>query len=333
APACKMSLGLLVGLGLLLLAALFVNLPATLALFSTHLFTLQGIGLALLVGLVYLVGHVLRGLRWKLFLNPLGQVSTFKVLELSQLTAWLNFLLPMRTGEVARASALKRLANIPISQSLPTIAIDKVLDLLPALVILALVPLLRISMDVQLWLVLGLTGLVLLLLLLFSGLIVWKRPVALHVLHTMLLLFPQVIGHKIAGFVTGFVDAFLVGIGSPMLFLPALLLAGLAALCDGLFAMLAFWALGTPISFGTALFGYTLCTLFSILPTPPGQLGSNEIVGLLIFSGLLGLPASAVAAMYIFAHLWMALLLSTVGFASLLALGLTLKNALHVQEA
>ncbi len=330
-PACKISLGLLVGLGLLFLASLFVDLPATFALLSTHLLTPQGIGLGLLAGLAYLVGHALRGLRWKLFLNPIGQVSTLKVIGLYQVGALLNFLLPVRAGEAAKCLALKRIAKIPISKSLPTVAIDKVLDLLPALIILALVPFLGVQMDLQIWLVLGLVGLILLILLLFIGLIAWKRSFALKLLQNMLILFPRVIGNKIEGFVAGFVDALLAGVSNPMICLPALLLAGLAALSDGLFIMLAFWAIGTPISFGIALFGYTLCTLFSILPTPPGQLGSNEAVGLLIFSGLLGLPASAVAAMLILSHPWTALLLLIAGLASLIALGLTIKSAMHVQ--
>lgn len=332
-PACKMSLGLLVGLGLLVLAALFVNLPATLTLLSTHLLTPQGIGLGLLAGLVYLLGHALRGLRWKLFLNPLSQVNTFKVLGLTQIAAWLNFLLPVRTGEAAKSVALKRLTKISISQSLPTVAIDKTLDLVIALLILALIPLLGVHMDIQIWLVCSVLSVILLFLLFFTGFIAWKRSLALKILQAMFILFPKIMSHKIEGFVTGFVDALLVGICKSIPFLPALLLAGLAALCDGLFAMLAFWTIGVPISFGLALVGYTLYTLCSILPTPPGQLGSNEVVGLLIFSGLLGLPVSAVAAMYIFSHLWIALLLNVAGLGSLMALGLTIKSTTRVQEA
>lgn len=332
-PASKIALSLLAGLGLLALASLFVNPSPVLALFTTHLLTPQGIGLSLLAGLAYLGGHTSRALRWKFFLDPVGQVRPLNIVELSHIASLLNFLLPVRTGEAAKSLALKRIANIPINKSLPIVAIDKALDFLLALLIFTLVPLLGIPMDIQVWVVFGVMSLLLLVFLTASVLIAWKRPLALRVLRIMLFVCPKVMGHKIEGFVTGFVDALLAGVSKSRIFLPALLLTGLAVLCDGLFAMLTFWAIGTPIPFGTALFGYTFCLLFSILPVPPGQLGSYEVVGLLIFSGLLSLPTSAVAAMSIFSHLWIALLLSAGGFSSLLALGLTPKSAMRVQGA
>jgi hypothetical protein len=100
---------------------------------------------------------------------------------------------------------------------------------------------------------------------------------------------------------------------------------------DSLFALLAFWTIGFPISFGTALFGYTVFNMFFILPTPPGQLGSNEAVGLLVFTGLLRLPASKVTAMIIFSHPWAALLMCAAGIMSLKALGLTISTAMRKQ--
>ncbi|HXX78957.1 MAG TPA: hypothetical protein VEI53_10715, partial [Ktedonobacteraceae bacterium] len=49
-PAAKVTVGLLIGLGLLLLVARFVNLPVTFAILRTNLATPQGILLALLAG-------------------------------------------------------------------------------------------------------------------------------------------------------------------------------------------------------------------------------------------------------------------------------------------
>ena len=113
--------------------------------------------------------------------------------------------------------------------------------------------------------------------------------------------------------------------------LPAVLLTCVAITFDSLFAMLAFWTIGLPITFGTVIFGYTVYNLFFIFPTPPGQLGSSEAVGLLVFAGLLHLPASKVAAMFIFSHPWAALLMCTAGIISLKALGLTIPAAMRMQ--
>ncbi|HEY0755050.1 MAG TPA: lysylphosphatidylglycerol synthase transmembrane domain-containing protein [Ktedonobacteraceae bacterium] len=328
-PAFKVALGLLVGLALLFLVSRFVNLPLTLSIIGAHLTTPQGIALALLAGITYLTGHSLRGLRWKLFLNSIGQVSTLKVIGLYQVAIFLNFLLPIRAGEAAKSLALKRIANIPVSKSLPTVAMDKALDLMPAPIIMILVPFLGIHMNIQLWLLLGLVGAVLVALVLFIGLAAWKRAFAISMLQTVLSLLPRSISGKIEGFATGFVDALLAGASRPLIFLPALLLTCGAVACDGLFAMLAFWTIGFPISFGTALFGYTLYNMFYILPTPPGQVGSNEAVGLLVFSGLLHLPGETVTAMYIFSHPWAALIMTIAGMSCLAALGLTITSAMH----
>jgi uncharacterized protein (TIRG00374 family) len=226
---------------------------------------------------------------------------------------------------------LKRIADIPISRSLPTVAMDRSLDLLPALFIMVIAPLLGIHMDIKLWLVLGTVGGLLISLAFFVALTVWKRTAAVTLLCKITGMLPTALSSKITTFATSFVDSLFIGASRPKIFIPAILLTCVAIAFDSLFAMLAFWTIGFPISFRTAIFGYTIYNLFFILPTPPGQLGSNEAVGLLVFAGLLHLPASKVAAMFIFSHPWAALLMCTAGIMCLKALGLTIPTAMRVQ--
>ncbi len=111
--------------------------------------------LALLCGLCFVISLAIRGIRWGLFLRPVGNVKTFKAIQIFMIGMFLNFLLPVRGGEVAKSLILKRSANIPVSQSLPTVAMDKALDLMPALFIIAIVPFLGVQMSLQIWLILG----------------------------------------------------------------------------------------------------------------------------------------------------------------------------------
>jgi uncharacterized protein (TIRG00374 family) len=330
-PAARVTIGLLIGVGLLLLVARFVDLPVTIAILRTHLATPQGIALALLAGIAFLMAWSIRGIRWKLFLNPVGKVSTFQAIALYQVGVFLNFLLPIRGGEVAKCFMLKRNSAIPVSKSLPTVAMDKALDLMPALFIMAIVPLLGVEMDLKLWLVLWFVGGILISLLFFVVLSAWKRDSAIRLLQKFTALLPKTIAGKVEGFATGFVDSLLMGASQPRIFLPAIALTVVAVLCDGLFAMLAFWTIGYHISFGMALFGYSVYNMFYILPTPPGQVGSNEAVGLLIFGGLLHIPATQVTAMFVFSHPWAAVLMCTTGLICLSALGLTITGAMKVQ--
>jgi uncharacterized protein (TIRG00374 family) len=330
-PSAKVTIGLLIGIGLLLLVARFVDLPVTISILRSHLATPQGIALALLAGVAFLMAWSIRGIRWKLFLNPVGKVSTLQAIALYQIGVFLNFLLPIRGGEVAKCFMLKRNSDIPVSKSLPTVAMDKALDLMPALFIMAIVPLLGVQMDIKLWLVLWFVGGILFSLMFFVLLSAWKRDSAIHLLQKLTGLLPKAISGKVEGFATGFVDSLLMGASQPRIFLPAILLTIVAVIFDGLFAMLAFWTIGFHISFGMALFGYSVYNMFYILPTPPGQVGSNEAVGLLVFGGLLHIPATQVTAMFVFSHPWAAVLMCTTGLICLSALGLTISGAMKVQ--
>src|SRR5258708_33217163 len=113
-------------------------------------------------------------------------------------------------------------------------------------------------MDIELWVVLAFVSGILVSLLCFVALAAWKRDAAIGLLQKLTGLLPQAIAGKIAGFATGFVDSLLLGARPPRIFLPAILLTCVAALFDALFAMLAFWSLGFPISFGNALVGYAV---------------------------------------------------------------------------
>jgi len=330
-PATKVTIGLIIGIGMLLLIGRFVDLPATIQVLRQNLTTPRGIVLALLSGVTFLLAWSIRGVRWKLFLNPIGQVSTLKAIQLYMVGVFLNFLLPIRGGEVAKSLMLKRSSGIPVSKSLPTVAMDKALDLMPALFIMAIVPLLGVKMDIKLWIVLACVGGILVSLMFFVLLSALKRDPAIGLLQKLTRLLPKAIAGKVEGFAVGFVDSLLMGASQPRIFIPAILLTCIAVTFDGLFAMLAFWTIGFPISFGTAIFGYTVYNMFYILPTPPGQVGSNEAVGLLVFGGLLHLPAYQVTAMFVFSHPWAALLMCTAGLACLSALGLTISSAMKVQ--
>ena len=331
-PAIKVTIGLLIGIGLLYLVSRFVDVPTTLGVLRQNLATPGGIILGLLSGAAFLTAFSVRGIRWKLFLNPIGNVSTFKAIQLFLIGIFLNFLLPVRGGEVAKSLILKRTVGIPVSQSLPTVAMDKALDLMPALFIMAVAPFLGVKMGTTLWLVLGAVGGLLIGLIFFVGLAAWKRTAAVALLQKMTGMLPRAMGGKIEGFATSFVDSLLLGASRPKIFIPAVLLTCVAVIFDGLFAMLAFRTIGFPISFGTAIFGYSVYNMFYILPTPPGQIGSNEFVGLLVFHVLLGLPASKVTAMFVFSHPWAALLMTTTGMACLSSLGLTISSAMKVQN-
>src|SRR2546422_11424494 len=82
APAAKVIIGLLIGIGLLFLVSRFVNIAVSMRMLQQNLATPRGIVLALLSGAFFLLAFSIRGIRWKLFLNPIVNVSTLTAIRL-----------------------------------------------------------------------------------------------------------------------------------------------------------------------------------------------------------------------------------------------------------
>lgn len=331
-PLVRMALGLLVGIIMLFLVSRFVDISTTISTLRRHLTTTRGMTFALLAAVSFIAAFSIRGARWRLFLSRICDISVFKSIQIFWVAVFLNFLLPVQGGELGKSLILKRIKRVPISQSLPTVAMDKSLDLMPALFIMAAVPFIPgIHMSATLWAILGLVGGILLGIIFTVALMAWNRAAATKFIRVMLRILPKGIGAKIEGFALGFVDSLLDGASRPKTFIPAILLTCLAISCDGLFAWFAFLTVGvTNMSFGTAIFGYTTYNMFCILPTPPGQVGSNELVGVLVFGGLLGYPKAQVLAMYLLSHPLAGLLMTTMCLICLSALGISIKSAIKI---
>ncbi|MGZ4914681.1 MAG: lysylphosphatidylglycerol synthase domain-containing protein, partial [Halobacteriota archaeon] len=121
ASGVKLAFGLLIGFLLLFLVLRYVKVFALFSVLQENLRTPRGIALALLAGVAYLLAWSIRGIRWKLFLNPIGEVSVLKAIALYQIAVFVNFLLPVQGGEVVKCFLLRRSTNIAVSASLPTV--------------------------------------------------------------------------------------------------------------------------------------------------------------------------------------------------------------------
>jgi uncharacterized protein (TIRG00374 family) len=325
AVALRTAVGLFAGA---ILVAAFLQLVDMSAV-STRLERLSA-GYALLCGVAFLGAYVVRAMRWRCLLRPC-EISVPRAAAIYQVATFLNWLLPVRGGELAKSLLLRRTNGIPVSRSLATVSIDKAMDLLPAVALLALLPFVGLRLSATLWLLL-LTALAAVLL--ATGLLAlaaWKRDVALGIVtRTLARALPGALRQRVEPFVVLFVDTLLGLVRQPRVLLAAAGYTAAAVCLDALFCLLAFRAVGVSVAVPVVLYGYTFFNLAFILPTPPGQVGSNELMGLLIFSGLFGLDRSGVGAMFLFSHPWTAVLMSASGLVCLGAMGLTLRSTLRL---
>ncbi len=325
ALAIRMAIGLGIGT---LFAVIFVQLIDFHAAWRRvqHL----NVALALLCGVVFLSAYAVRALRWRLFLAP-DEITVKRVIGIYFVATFLNWALPIQGGELAKSLILRRTNGIPVSRSLATVTMDKTMDLLPAVILLAFVPLAGLRLSGPLWVLLVFALLLLGLGAMTLGFATWQRDRTLILLSRFVkAILPQRVSGHVEQFVVQFVDTVLALFRQPRLLLVAAAHTLVAVTLDALFCYLAFRAVGVSVRLPVVLFGYTFYNLAYILPTPPAHLGSNELVGLLIFSGLFGVSRSAVGAMFLFSHPWTGVLMTVSALVCVKTTGLDLRATLRL---
>lgn len=80
----------------------------------------------------------LRGLKWRLLLQPSRNIGWFKVTKLATIGLALNNVLPFRLGEVARSVLCSGKHKIPLITVLSTIIVERMVDLLSLAIIFLL---------------------------------------------------------------------------------------------------------------------------------------------------------------------------------------------------
>jgi uncharacterized protein (TIRG00374 family) len=288
------------------------------------------IGLALGCGVAFLAAYVVRALRWRRLLAP-SDLSIRRAVAIYQVAIFLNWLFPVRAGELAKSLLLRRTNGIPVSRSLATVSMDKTMDLLPAAGLLAVLPFLGVHLSRPLWLLLisALAAMVLAaLVLLFAA---RRRDRALAALSRLLeRVLPKDTRPRVEPFMVRFLDTLLALVRQPRVMLVAAAYTAVAVCLDALFCLLAFRAVGVAVSLTVVFYGYTFYNLAYMLPTPPGQIGSNEVMGLLVFTGLFGVDRTGVGSMFLFSHPWTAVLMGCSGLLCLTAMGMTVRSALRL---
>jgi uncharacterized protein (TIRG00374 family) len=101
-----------------------------------------------------LISFALRAYRWKIILEPAGDIGFWQSFHLLMIGFMINCILPGRVGEIARPVILQQKENIPFSTGLATVAAERVFDI-GMLIILFAVLLKTINIDPNLNIVFG----------------------------------------------------------------------------------------------------------------------------------------------------------------------------------
>jgi glycosyltransferase 2 family protein len=283
------------GLVLLYLWLRTVSLPEILGHARVHSWWAVLVMIAL-----FLVTSVIRARRWLVLLRPLAPVGMVRAFAMNAAGGLLNYVLPIRSGDAARAWWLWRRHRIPAGSALATIVIDKACDLAAVALVLAGLEVVAVTGAIQAPRgLLGAAALAVALLAAvlataFAGPRVARSALARRVLPT-----------RFAAGLAG--QAFAFRAGARGLWTPGLAarLGGLTALAlviDAFNFTFLFAAVGIDVPAWKAMAAYPALLLSFAVPAGPGYLGNLEVAGSLVLGGGLGLAAAVAAGAIVLYH-------------------------------
>ena len=237
----------------------------------------------LVLGTALLVGSwVVAAFRWRLLLSGVAGLRTRDTFAFIMIGYLANTVLPLRLGDLARASLIGRKREFGISRALGSIAIERLMDVLMLVALtLALMRVLEIPAPIQA----GLTGMV------AAGLVglVGLMAVSLNRKHLPRLtaFLAKIVPHRLADRVTTLLGNF--SSGADVLHRPAGFLAVVAlsagvwlAASVGTLAWVTAFHLDVPWYAG--FFVLVMVNLGSAIPSSPGYIGVYHYLAMLALS-------------------------------------------------
>ncbi|MEW6567779.1 MAG: lysylphosphatidylglycerol synthase transmembrane domain-containing protein [Chloroflexota bacterium] len=278
--------------------------------------------LILLAVLVLLVSGVLRTVRWRLILRPIVLVRLRDLWFIVVTSNMVNFVVPLRTGELARGLLLRHRHGTSIATSLATVVVDRAFDLAAVVAIGAVGALTRTGLGKGTSAVLA-GGLILLLgFAVFVLLAVWARRGGREAVRRLL---PRSIGDRFRLRAEQVLERFVLGIAvirrrpPEVAWVMAISLA--AAVLDAVAYFCLVLSLGGEAELLLVILGYSLFSLTFLIPAAPGYVGSAEVYGSLVF-GAVGLSTGLAASSVVLHHALTSVFLFGFGALGLWGLGL-----------
>ena len=234
-------------------------------------------GTALLVG-----SWVVAAFRWRLLLSETAGLRTRDTFAFIMIGYLANTILPLRLGDLARASLIGRKKNVGISRALGSIAIERLMDVLMLVALtLALMRVLEIPAPIQA----GLTGMV------AAGLVglVGLMAVSLNRKHLPRLtaFLAKIMPHRLADRVTTLLGNFSSGadvLHRPAGFLSVVALSAGVWLAAGMGTLAWVTAFHLDVPWYAGFFVLVMVNLGSAIPSSPGYIGVYHYLAMLALS-------------------------------------------------
>ena len=320
----KILFNSVLGLVLIFIWSKFVNLAQILETISQVNLPLLSVAFAFMF-----LSPFIRAIRLKVFLSEIKKVPLLKLVFLNGVAMLLNFVIPIRAGEVAKGVYLNTKYNLSLGKSIIWIFLDRFVDFLVVLTLTAgflfVVPTtLSIKFIIIITVILTI-ALALTYLAVFQ--LNFSKKIVNYLRYLLIEKHIKIYFERFSHFI---LESFVILRRHPKDLLIMGFLTVLAYAADGAIWYFTFIALGSPQDFFKMYLGQALSALTYLIPAAPGYVGSAEASGTLILSGVFGIDVILASSMIVLFHITSAIFVIIFGlicvFNLKIDLGLILKK-------
>jgi len=245
--------------------------------------------------LIHYSGFVVRGLRWQQILGAMGHPLRWRTAMVLLISGWfVSALLPARAGDLLRVGLLRMAAPdhapVPVAETLGSILLERVLDIVALLLMGAAVGFLLLRTALPSWVmitygvaVVGVMG-VIALILFAPPLLAWCQT-----------RWAQPLAQRIFGFVAAVIQSLRALGQQPRIATLVLLESFYIWFCDALLMWLVLKALAVTAGLGSITFVALTVDILAAIPLTPGGIGQIEAINMALLA-LLPLPSFNIAA-------------------------------------
>ncbi len=278
----------------------------------------------------------IRAIRLKVFLSQIKKIPLWDLVFLNGAAILLNFLVPIRAGEVAKGVYLNTKYDFRLAKSVIWIFLDRFVDFLVVL-LLAAVLLLVVPTALSIIVIIFIT-IILTLALFLTYLAVFRLDFSKKLVNFLShLLIEKHIKIYFVRFSHFILDSFSVLNRSLKDVLVLVALTIFAYMADAGIWYFTFLSLGFDPGYIRMYLGQMLSALTYLIPAAPGYVGSAEASGALILTGVFGIDVNLASSMIVLFHITIAIFVIIFGLISIfnlkLDLGLIFKKALRTKSA
>lgn len=286
--------------------------------------------------MAFIAGMLVRSFKWVYIVRHSASLSWVTGNRIILAAGMANFIFPVRLGEIARLYLAKTSANVPYSTAAAATLIDRVSGMIVLMLALATYPLAQLSGldEGKYWGLLALVALASAMLLLGGEFLASILPRVLARSARLIGVPAPAVERLVASRLVMFVERLVAACHLPRygwLFAGVVLGTSVLTLAvDAASFLLLLRAFDVPLGTIQSIVSAALMNLAFVLPSPPGQVGTAEMVPVVVYVYGLGLPKAGVVASAILWHMLTAAIIVVSGSYCLVRLGVDLRRAVSL---